>query len=136
MRQQLESVMLALAVGSSVAIGAKRVGLPYNVALVLVGLFLVFVDVLPTARLDPDLVLIVFLPILVFEGALFADSDHLRRAARPILVLAVPGVVLSLVGTAAFATWILALPFAVALLLGALLSITDTVSVLLAFRSV
>jgi monovalent cation:H+ antiporter, CPA1 family len=40
------------------------------------------------------------------------------------------------VGTAAIATWVLALPFAAALLLGALLSITDTVSVLLAFRSV
>jgi CPA1 family monovalent cation:H+ antiporter len=39
-------------------------------------------------------------------------------------------------GTAAVATWVLALPFAAALLLGALLSITDTVSVLLAFRSV
>jgi CPA1 family monovalent cation:H+ antiporter len=52
------------------------------------------------------------------------------------LALAAPGVFLSLVGTAAVATWVLALPFAAALLLGALLSITDTVSVLLAFRSV
>ncbi|NUP11828.1 MAG: sodium:proton antiporter [Polyangiaceae bacterium] len=136
MRQQLESLMLALAVGSSAAIGAKRIGVPYNVALVLVGLVLVFVDVLPTAALDPNLVLLVFLPILVFEGALFADADHLRRASRPILILAIPGVVLSLLGTAAFATWILDLPFIVALLLGALLAITDTVSVLLAFRSV
>src|SRR5688572_20484168 len=93
-------------------------------------------DVLPNTPLDPQVVLIVFLPILIFEGALFADGNSLRHAARPILALAVPGVALSLLGTAAVATFALQLPFAAALLLGALLSITDTVSVLLAFRSV
>ncbi|WP_437673540.1 cation:proton antiporter [Sorangium sp. So ce131] len=136
MRERLESLLLVLAVGSAVAIGAKRVGIPYNVALVIVGLLLVVVDVLPNTPMDPEVILIAFLPVLVFEGALFADADSLRSASRPILALAVPGVMISLLGTAAVATLVLALPFAVALLLGALLSITDTVSVLLAFRSV
>ncbi|MCC6552506.1 MAG: sodium:proton antiporter [Polyangiaceae bacterium] len=136
MRERLESLLLVLAVGSAVAIGAKRVGIPYNIALVVVGLLLVLVDVLPDTPMDPQVILIAFLPILVFEGALFADADHLRRAATPILALAVPGVAISLLGTAAVATYALDLPFSVALLLGALLSITDTVSVLLAFRSV
>ena len=136
MRERLESLLLVLAVGSSVAIGAKRVGVPYNVALVVVGLLLVLTDVLPNSPMDPEVILIAFLPILVFEGAFFADADNLRRASRPILVLAVPGVAISLLATAAVATFALGLPFAIALLLGALLSITDTVSVLLAFRSV
>jgi len=136
MRERLESLLLVLAVGSSVAIGAKRLHVPYNVALVIVGLLLVFIDVIPSAPLDPQIVLLAFLPVLVFEAALFADAEHLRRASRPILTLAVPGVALSLLGTAVVATYALALPFAVALLLGALLSITDTVSVLIAFRSV
>ncbi|WP_437657867.1 cation:proton antiporter [Sorangium sp. So ce1182] len=136
MRERLESLLLVLAVGSAVAIGAKRVAIPYNVALVLVGLLLVVVDVLPNAPMDPEVILIAFLPVLVFEGALFADADSLSGASRPILALAVPGVLISLLGTAAVATLVLDLPFAAALLLGALLSITDTVSVLLAFRSV
>jgi CPA1 family monovalent cation:H+ antiporter len=136
MRHQLASFLLVLAVGSSVAIGAKRIGVPYNVALVLVGLVLVLLDVVPQTPMNPDVVLVVFLPILVFEGALFADAVSLKAAARPILTLSVLGVALSLIGTAAVATWVLALPFAAALLLGALLAITDTVSVLLAFRSV
>src|SRR6187399_864190 len=137
MRHQLENFLLALAVGSAVAIGAKRIHVPYNVALVLVGLLLVLLFPVPAdATMNPEVVLVVVLPILVFEGALFADSRSMRAAARPILALAVPGVVLSLLGTAAIATWALALPFAAALLLGAILSITDTVSVLLAFRSV
>jgi monovalent cation:H+ antiporter, CPA1 family len=136
MREQLESLLLVLAVGSSVAIGAKRVGVPYNVALVLVGLLAVFADVLPKTPMDPEIILVAFLPVLVFEAALFADADSLRSAARPILALAVPGVAISLLATAGVATVSLGLPFSAALLLGALLAITDTVSVLLAFRSV
>lgn len=136
LRHELESLLLVLAIGAAVAIAAKRVNLPYNVVLVLVGLILVFLDVMPRMPMNPEVILVVFLPLLVFEGALFADADDMRAAARPILALAVPGVLLSLMGTAAVATWALALPFAAALLLGALLAITDTVSVLLAFRSV
>lgn len=136
MKERLETFLLVLAVGTGVAIAAKRVSIPYNVALVVIGLFLVFVDVLPHASMDPDVILLLFLPLLVFEGALFADATSMRRASRPILALAIPGVVISLLGTAAVAAWELRLPFSTALLLGALLSITDTVSVLLAFRSV
>jgi CPA1 family monovalent cation:H+ antiporter len=136
MKERLESFLLVLAVGAAVAIGAKRFAIPYNVALVVVGLLLVFVDVLPHASMDPQVILVVFLPLLVFEGALFADATALRRASRPILALAIPGVLISLMGTAAVAAFALRLPFSAAMLLGALLAITDTVSVLLAFRSV
>jgi monovalent cation:H+ antiporter, CPA1 family len=136
MRHTLEGIMLILAVGSAVAIAAKRLGMAYNVALVLVGLGLVLVRVLPAMPFDPELIMLGVLPVLVFEGALFSNLDHLRAASKPVLALAIPGVALALLGTAAVATWALHLPFAVALLLGALLAITDTVSVLLAFRAV
>lgn len=135
-RERLESILLVLAIGAAVAIAAKRASVPYNVALVVVGLLLVLLDVLPATPIDPDVVLVGILPVLVFEGALFADFDHLRREIRPIVALAVPGVAVSLLGTAAVATWELGVPFSVAALLGALLAITDTVSVLLAFRTV
>ena len=128
--------MLILAVGSAVAIGAKRLGVAYNVALVLVGLVVAVLGVLPRAALDPEVVLVGMLPVLVFQGALSTDLDHLKKSRTPILALAIPGVALSLLGTAAVATWALELPFAIALVLGALLAITDTVSVLLAFRAV
>jgi CPA1 family monovalent cation:H+ antiporter len=136
MREYLDQLLLVLAIGSAVAISAKRIAVPYNVALVVVGLFLVLTNVLPDTPMDPGVVLMVFLPILVFQGALSADATSLRQAARPILTLAFPGVALSLLGTAAIATWEIGLPFSIALLLGAVLAITDTVSVLLAFRSV
>jgi CPA1 family monovalent cation:H+ antiporter len=136
MREYLEQLLVVLAIGSGVAILAKRVNAPYNVALVVVGLLLVLMDVLPRTTMDPNVVLLLFLPILVFQGALSADDVSMKRAARPILALAVPGVAITLVATATLAAWEIDLPFAVALLLGAVLAITDTVSVLLAFRSV
>jgi CPA1 family monovalent cation:H+ antiporter len=136
MREYLEQLLVVLAIGSGVAILAKRVDAPYNVALVVVGLLLVLMDVLPRTTMDPNVVLLLFLPILVFQGALSADDVSMKRAARPILALAIPGVAITLVATATLAAWEIGLPFAVALLLGAVLAITDTVSVLLAFRSV
>jgi CPA1 family monovalent cation:H+ antiporter len=136
MRHELERLLLVLAAGAAAAIGAKRLAVPYNVALVVAGLLLVLMDGLPKTPMDPQVVLLIFLPVLVFEGALFADADSLASARRPILALALPGVGISLLATAAIATFGLGLPFSAALLLGALLSITDTVSVLLAFRSV
>lgn len=136
MREDLKAVLWILAVGAAVAVGARRAGLPYNVPLVLVGLGLVFLKILPATPLNPEVVLVGFLPVLVFQGALSTELDHLRQAARPILFLALPGVLLSLLATAGVASLAVGLPFVVALLLGALLSITDTVSVLVAFRSV
>jgi CPA1 family monovalent cation:H+ antiporter len=136
MLEYLEQLLLVLATGSAVAIVAKRIKIPYNVALVVVGLFLVLLNMLPDTPMEPSLVLLVFLPILIFQGALSADDVSMRQAARPILALALPGVALSLLATAAIAAWEIGLPFPVALLLGAVLAITDTVSVLLAFRSV
>src|SRR5688500_10410191 len=136
MRESLEQLLIVLAVGSGVAIFARRISIPYNVALVVVGLLLVLFTVVPETPMDPGVVLMVFLPILIFQGALSADATSLRMASRPILVLALPGVAVSLLATAAIAGWEIGLPFSVALLLGAILAITDTVSVLLAFRSV
>jgi CPA1 family monovalent cation:H+ antiporter len=91
-REYLDQLLLVLAVGSAVAISAKRISIPYNVALVVVGLLLVLMNVLPETPMEPGVVLMVFLPILVFQGALSADAASMRQTARPILALALPGV--------------------------------------------
>lgn len=135
MKQQLEDLTWVVTVGTAVAAGAKRLGIPFNVVLVVAGLLGALLHLVPQVVMDPDLVLWVFLPILVFEGALFADPSHLQREVKPIVALAIPGVIISLLTTATVATFGLSMSFVLALLLGALLSITDTVSVLLAFRS-
>ena len=80
MREYLEQLLLVLSIGSAVAIVAKRISVPYNVALVVVGLVLVLLNVLPGTPMDPGVVLLVFLPILVFQGALSADASSMTAA--------------------------------------------------------
>ena len=83
MHAELERFLIVLAVGLAVAIGAKRIGIPYNVALVVVGVLLVVLDLLPHTPMNPEAILLVFLPMLVFEGALFADEELVARHAVP-----------------------------------------------------
>jgi CPA1 family monovalent cation:H+ antiporter len=78
----------------------------------------------------------VFLPLLVFEGALTSDVRRILEDAAPILMLAVIAtlVTAAIVGVA---LWPLAgLPLAVCLLLGAVVATTDPAAVIAMFRDV
>ncbi|MBD5653880.1 MAG: cation:proton antiporter, partial [Candidatus Eremiobacteraeota bacterium] len=85
-------VVVLLAVAFLFAQVARYAGLPPAASIVLVGI--AAGGMLPHAlqiTLTPG-ILGVFLPALIFEGAWDLDAAALRRAARAIAVLAVPGV--------------------------------------------
>jgi CPA1 family monovalent cation:H+ antiporter len=118
-----------------VAIGAKRARIPYNVALVVGGLLISVGNLLPgVPPLKPEVVFLVCLPLLLFEGGITADLGNVRANSVPITTLATLGMVLAIGATGASLHWLLNLGWGPALLLGAILSVTDTVSVLYAFR--
>ena len=48
-----------------------------------------FVPGVPDVELDPDLVLLIFLPPLLYGAAFFTSLRDLRRNARPIALLAI-----------------------------------------------
>src|SRR5262249_53488595 len=107
---------------------------PYTVGLVLIGLLLGIVGLAPTFSLRADTILVVFVPILLFEAAINLNLRLLRSAQWPILTLAVVGVgvsmgivslVLGVTGTAAPET---------AIVLSAIVSATDPVAVLSVFK--
>ena len=52
--------------------------MPYPIPLVIGGLVLGLVPGIPEIHLDPDLVLLVFLPPLLYAAAFFADLRSLR----------------------------------------------------------
>ncbi len=79
------------------------------------------------------LTLYVLLPALLFEGAWNLDYRAMRRQWAPILTLAVPGVAITALVVAG-ALSIAGLPFGSALLGGAILSATDPIAVVAAFR--
>ena len=78
----------------------------------------------------------VFLPLLVFEGAITADVRRMLEDAAPILMLAVVATVVC-TAVVGFALWPIAeLPLVVCLLLGSVVATTDPAAVIAVFRDV
>lgn len=75
-----------------------------------------------------------FLPALIFEGAWHLDFHVMRRAWRPIALLAIPGVVVTAAIVAISMRYIGGFAWDAALILGAILSATDPVAVVAIFR--
>src|SRR3954471_21270320 len=117
----LEAVIISLLVAVAfLSALATRIGIPYPILLVIGGLGLGFVPGIPDVRLEPDLVLVVFLPPLLYSAAFFADLRALRADARVITMTSTVLVVATAVAVA-FAAHALVegLPWAVAFALGA-----------------
>ncbi len=103
--------------------------MPYPILLVAGGAALGFFPGLPSVELDPDLVLVIFLPPLLYAAAFFSSLRDLRDNVRPIGLLAIGLVVFTtlLVGVVAHAV-VDDLSWAAAFTLGAVLSPTDPVA--------
>lgn len=90
-------VLLLMMVSAFVGMGARRLRLPYTLALVVAGLVLGALDlqVLQDVELDAELLLLLLLPALLFEAAFHIDLAEFRRNIVAIFTLAVPGVLLA-----------------------------------------
>ncbi len=132
----ITSFIVLLLVATAVALITRRLKMPYVTGLVLAGLAITK-DWLPgDIGIDPALVLNLFLPILIFESAINTDISRLRTTFKPIALLAGPGLVLAAAITAFVLKIALNLELNAALFAGAILAITDTVSVIAAFKEV
>jgi CPA1 family monovalent cation:H+ antiporter len=121
----LAAVLVAVAVLNAVA---SRLGVPYPIVLVVGGLALGLLPGLPDVELEPDLVLLVFLPPLLYSAAFFSDLRSLRRYARALSLIAVGLVLLTTALVALAGHAVLGLPWPVACALGAIVSPTDPVA--------
>ncbi len=132
--EQLRVLVGLLAVAVAVALLARRLRVPYTLALVLVGLALGFLHVLPSVALAPNVVLFIFLPALLFEGALTIDARMLLANWLVVFLLAVPGLVLALLVVGAVLHWGAGMPWLIAALVGTIISPTDPVAVVALLR--
>src|SRR5215208_5650201 len=84
-------ILLAALFVSAAGLNALANGLtvPYPITLVLGGLALGLIPGIPDITLNPDLVLLVFLPPLLYASAFFYDLRSLRNDARVITLNAV-----------------------------------------------
>ena len=119
---------LLAAVALLAAIG-RRFGIPDPIAFALGGLVLALVPGIPVIALPPSLVLVVFLPPLIFAAAQDTSWAEIRREAWPIFLLAV-GLVIATMGTVAVVARALApeLTWPAAFALGAIVSPPDSVA--------
>lgn len=113
-----------------VAIVAKRLDLPYTVALVVAGLVLGTVPSFTFSALTPHFLFTLLLPPLLFDAAIHLRAKSLLSEWKAVTLLALPGTLLSTFIIAALATWCLQLPWAASVVFGALISPTDPVSVI------
>jgi CPA1 family monovalent cation:H+ antiporter len=109
-------------------VAAQLIRVPYPILLVVGGLGLGLLPSMPEVELEPDLVLIVILPPLLYAAAYFTPLRELRRNVREISALAVGLVLATMVGVAAVAHLALGFDWAPAFVLGAIVSPTDPVT--------
>jgi monovalent cation/hydrogen antiporter len=112
----------------AVALGwiAQRAGLPYPIALVLGGGLLALVPGLPHLPVDPELILYIVLPPLLYQSALFTSWRDFRSNLRSISLLALGLVTATTLAVGMTVKWLVPdMPWAVAFALGAIVSPTD-----------
>jgi CPA1 family monovalent cation:H+ antiporter len=141
----VDFLLWLLIAASIIAVIAQRLRIPYTVALVLGGLALgsarlhlpVLVALSQQQRPDwlrPDIMLILFLPPLLFEGSIKIPLRQLRENAIPIALLANAGVLIATLTTGFAVHWGTGYPLLVALVFGSIVAATDPISVLAIFR--
>ena len=131
---QLLTLLAVFFIAGAVGTLTTRVlHIPYTVGLVLAGLAISFLHLSLTTPLTNEFILLVILPTLIFQSAMNIDTERLRDNIDPILVLAVIGLILSVVVIGILGPAVFGFSAVVALLLGAIVMPTDPVSVVALF---
>jgi monovalent cation/hydrogen antiporter len=122
-------VLLSLVAMIVLELLAKRLRLPPAAALLVGGVGMAFVPGLAPINLDPELVLIVFLPPLLMDGAYFSVWDEFKRNIGGILLLAIGAVAFTTFAVGFVVHWVVpALPWGACFALGAIVSPPDAVA--------
>ncbi|MBA3951441.1 MAG: cation:proton antiporter [Rubrobacter sp.] len=135
-------LLISILLASAVLLGviAQRVRLQLTVVLAVVGFVAGWlleplgVEIPLRGEEFEEILLFLFLPVLVFDAALGLSTRAFFRNLVPILVLAVPALVVSAVLVGLALSLGLDIPLAAALLFGVFISATDPVAVVAVFR--
>src|SRR5215204_2462203 len=125
-----ELVLAGLLFSVAVLVTAARVlAVPYPIFLVLGGLAMGAIPGIPSIELEPDLVLLLFLPPLLYSASFFTGLRELRQNLRPIGMLAIGLVLATALAVAVVAHAVIdGMSWPAAFVLGAIVSPTDPVA--------
>jgi CPA1 family monovalent cation:H+ antiporter len=128
-------LILVGAVATVLGLVSRRARLlPYPVVLAAAGIAVGLVPGGSFPTVGPDVILLAFVPGLVFEAALTLDLPELRRRLLPVGLLATAGVALTVVLIGTLTHLILGFSWASGMLLGAILAATDPIAVVTLLR--
>ena len=126
---ETELLILGLCVAlPALSVIARLLRIPYPIVLVLGAVPLGYLPGVPEVELDPDMVLVIFLPPLLYVAAFMSDLRALRADARALSLTAIGLVLATTCGVAVVGHELIHLPWAVAFALGAIVSPTDPVA--------
>ena len=127
--EEVELVFGLLVAVALIATLSRRLGVPYPILMVLGGLGLGLIPGMPRVRLTPDLVLLIFLPPILFSAAYFTSFRDLRANLRQVGQLAFVLVLITTVVVAVVAHWLQpAMGWPAAFALGAIVSPPDAIA--------
>lgn len=119
------------------ALLAHRLRVAPPIAFLLGGLVLGFVPQLPNVTIDPEYMMVLFLPPILFEAAFFTSLRDFRLNLRPILLLAIGLVLASSVTVAAVAVALIpGMSWGLGFVLGAIVSPPDAAAAVAALRGI
>jgi CPA1 family monovalent cation:H+ antiporter len=126
---RFEIVLLLMAVIVVLDIVTRRLRLPRAAALILGGICFAMIPGTPDVEIDPELVLVLFLPPLLMSSAWFTSWRDFRADIRIILQLAVGAVFFTTLVVGVVTHWVMpSLPWAACFALGAIVSPPDSVA--------
>jgi len=131
---EIQRHILLLLASAVVTVVARWIRLPYTLALLFLGIALGILNVAPILMLSSDVILLLFLPPLLFEAAFVLDLNLLWLRRRGVLVLALLGTVTATIVGGGVVYVTAGIPWTVALLFGTMIAATDPVAVLAVFR--
>ncbi|EMA48790.1 na+ antiporter [Halococcus morrhuae DSM 1307] len=133
------NLLVVFMIAAGVGVFVAKIGrFPYTIALLLAGFGISIIQALTgiqlfDIQLSHDLILLVLLPPLLFEGAATTDLESFRNNLVTILTLAVPGLILAVLVLGLVGQFAFGFPLLVSLLFAAMILPTDPVSVLALF---
>jgi CPA1 family monovalent cation:H+ antiporter len=125
-----ELILICLVAIGLLQIVARRIRIPYPILLTIGGIVLAVIPGLPAIHLDPQLVFNLFLPPLIYPAAFYTSWRDFRTNLRPILLLAIGLVLLTMTAIAYVFHYLTGLPLAVGFIFGAVISPPDAVAAL------
>lgn len=122
-------VIFILAVMIGLSAVADKIKLPYPIILISAGIAIGFIPHLPHIELEPEIVLLIFLPPLLYDAAFNISFTDFRTHINTISTLAVTLVFVTTTAIAVTAYYLIPhMTWPLAFVLGAILSATDAVS--------